>query len=156
MYLPRCIIFVLDCTKEQPGNNPLEREEFLHDFDFQKMDFLYNKHDRIILLKYKYYFDKQCISFKRNYYFFFSLLWVTCLVTMITDYIRAQPKPRAVTLEPNLRNRRWKLGSRFTRTAQSCYGLERRVICVGISVRFHSDCVAARVSMYGSGGSNKN
>jgi len=39
MYRPRCIIFVLDCTKEQPGNNPVEREEFLHDLDISESRF---------------------------------------------------------------------------------------------------------------------
>lgn len=47
-------------------------------------------------------------------------------------------------------------GVEITRTAQSCYGLERGVVCVGISVPCCSDCVAARVSMYGSGGWNRN
>jgi len=31
-YGPWCIIFVPDCTKEELGNNPLERRKFLHDF----------------------------------------------------------------------------------------------------------------------------
>ena len=123
---------------------------------FQKMHFLYNKHTWLHYWNLIITFINNVFLSKGIIIISFRCVGVTCLVTMITDYFRAQPKPRAVTLEPNLRNRQWKLGSRFIRTAQSCCGLERRVVRVGISVRFHSDCVAARVSMYGSGGSKKN